>query len=212
MKLKLFFAIFFAAISLCAEVSLFDKVEGIGVSIGGYTLGKTLNPDQKSIAEKNSEQANVAGTYKFKDGDFHIVADLKTDRVVLIYRAYSMVDSDTMKHLVSEYIGTFEEPTTVTHENIIYWFYHEDGHKISLDEFEAWRSQMNPEVMGSEKTLSAVLKSEEGGQKERLHQIVTVKFSTTKPIFTKKEKYLDASAYLMVSSEPLLKAQYNLGR
>ena len=208
MNPKLFFAIFLLATSLFADASLFEKVERVGVTFGGYTLGKVLNAGQKSIAEKNREQANVAGTYKFRDGDLHIVADRENDRVVLLYQTFDMVDSERMKQLVSRCIGAFEEPTTVTHNNIIYWFYHEEGHKITLEAFEAWRAKMNPDAKGAaESSLAALLKSGQGDDR-RLHQLVTVKFSTTKPIFSKEEKYLDASAYLMVSSEPLISANY----
>lgn len=208
MSHRLFFAILLLPMMLFAQTTLFDEVEKIGVGIDGYTLGKALSEDQKRIAKENPEQANVPGTYKFKDKDLFIVADEKSDKVVLAFRSYEMVDSNTLRGLVSDYIGEFEEPTTVTHDNIIYWFYHEDGHKITLDEFEAWRSKMNPNAMG--KSLSDVLK-EKAPADPKLHHLVTVKFSSSKSI-SSKEKYLDGTAYMMISSEPLIKANYAISR
>ena len=212
MKLRLFFAGFLLPFALLAETNLFDKVENIDVGINGYTLGKTLTLRQKTIAEKNPEKANVEGTYKFYDEKLHVVADKKSDRVVLIYQAYDRVDYNTLKQLVSKYIGDFEEPTTISHNNIIYWFYHENGYKITFDEFEAWRNKMNENESGksAKKSLSEVLKEDAANSDEKkLHQLVTVKLQSTKPIIA-NEPFLDATVYLMISSEQLIRENYSL--
>lgn len=196
---------------LSLAASLFDTVKGVNVGINGYKLGSVLTKEQKRMAETNSKPAQVEGTYKFMDGDIAVVADEETDRIVLVYQAYRMVDSGKMKQLVSNYIGQFEEPTTVTHGNIIYWFYKADGTKVSLDEFESWRAKMMPQAQTERgKSLADMLKTEETGKPE-LGNVVTVKFSTDKS-FSGKEAFLDGNAYLIISSEPLIKERYTLNR
>jgi len=195
--------------TLFAQTALFDEVEKAHVGLGDYTLGKALSAEQKRAAEAHRLPANVEGTYKFSDGDLFVVADAGTDRVVVLYRYYAPVDSATLKRLVGEYIGRFEEPTTVTHGNIIYWFYRADGTKVTLDDFEQWRAMMSPaEEAKKGKSLLELLEQQNGGDRSLGH-VVTVKLSTDKS-FDPKEAFLDGSAYLMISSEALLREQYNL--
>lgn len=192
---------------LTLAATLFDTVEAVNIGLGGYRLGAALTDEQKRIAAANPKPANVEGTYKFEDGDIAVVADKATDRVVLVYQSYRMVDSGKMKQLVGNYIGRFEEPTTVTHGNIIYWFYKADGTKVTLDEFEAWRGKMHPQAEADRgKSLAEMLQTEATGRPE-LGNLVTVKFSTDKSIGG-KEAFLDATAYLIISSEQLLKERY----
>lgn len=207
MRTSVIFLMLFCGV-LSADVMLFEKVEKVGVGIHGYTLGKVLTQKQRGIADKNLEKANVEGTYKFKDGSFHIIADAKSHRVVVIYKRYEMVDTLSLKHLVSQYIGTFEDPTTVSHNNIIYWLYHENGHKISLDEFESWRAKTSAKQQ-PQKSLKEMLLSQSSPNTSNLHQLVTVKLQSQKP-FWGNESFIENSVYLMISSEDLIRKRYSL--
>ncbi|MBF0232953.1 MAG: hypothetical protein HQK65_07930, partial [Desulfamplus sp.] len=69
------------------------KVESLKISWHGYILGRELNSSQKDTARKNKITSSTskdstatpsgAGTYKFRDKDLNIVADSKTDRVLI---------------------------------------------------------------------------------------------------------------------------------
>ena len=207
--MKLFFAIVLLPLWLQAQ-DIFDNVESVDIGLNGYALGKALTESQKAIAKKNPETANVSGTYKFKDGDLFIVADDKTDRVVVLYEPYMMLNNTSIKQIVSRAIGRFEDPTTVTHGNIIYWFYRRDGHKYTSEEFEAWRATMLEKVTPKHQTLADAIKNPNGGSKS-LDKLVTVKLSSDRA-FNEQTPFLDGSGYLMISSEALISQRYHVTR
>ena len=213
MTFKVLFALYMLPVFVFANSELFKTIEKIGVGMQGYTLGAILNDRQRKTAKSNPEKANVAGTFKFKDDELHIIADSKSDRIVVVYQAYDNVNSEMMKNLVSRYISTFDAPTTLSHNNIVYWFYHENGQKITSDEFEAWRAKINrsKSMESSNKPLAEILKMEAvGGDEIKLHKLVTVKLQSTEPIIG-KEADGSASVYLMISSEKLIRDYYGIG-
>jgi len=205
--LKIFFAVFFTIGQLLAQTITYDSLEKVNVGIDGYILGKKLNKEQKDIAKKNLQKANVAKTYKFRDNNTYVVADSENDRVILMYKPFNNINNDDLKSIVSDLIATYEEPTTTTHNNIIYWFYKDNGSKVTLDEFIAFRDNTK---IATKKVLTDLLKESEKKSSELGH-VLTVKLSSTKPIFS-KDRYLDGSAYLMISSEQLIKENYNINR
>lgn len=203
MKAKLLLVTLLTPLWLLGSATLFETIEQTDVGIGGYTLGKTLSGAQKEIATQNAQKANIEGTYKFTDGMLNIVADAKNDRVVLIYKAYDKLDNEMLKGVVGSYIGEYEEPTTITHNNIIYWFYDAKGAKITLDEFEAWRSSMQPPKHDGPHAQNV------SADKKPLGQMVMVKLSSNKP-FNGEKAFSDGTAYLIISSEALLTSNYTI--
>lgn len=177
-----------------------------------YTLGSLLTNKQKAIAKTNPEKANVTGTYKFQDESLHIVVDIESDRVVLIYKMYDGVDQAKMQKIVSDTIRDLQEPTIVSHDTIIYWLYHEDAHKMTPDEFERWRNRIyeSDDTLSTKSSLVDVLKSGlPKSSKDPLRRLITIKLQSDRP-FSAKEPYVDASAYLMISSERLIRKHYQL--
>ncbi len=203
MKAKLLLVTLLTPLWLLGSTTLFETIERTNVGIGGYTLGKALSAEQKSIARQNAQKANIEGTYKFTDGMLNIVADAINDRVVLIYKAYEKLDNSMLKGVVGSYIGEYEEPTTITHNNIIYWFYDSEGAKITLDDYEAWRSSMQPSKNDGPHAQKV------SAEKKPLGQMVMVKLSSNKP-FNGETAFNDGSAYLIISSEPLLTSNYTI--
>lgn len=211
MRLKLLFTLLMFPVLLFGRSELFEIVEKVGVGMQEYTLGALLNSRQKAIAKMNPEKANVAGTYKFQDDSLHIVADIESDRVILIYKMYDAVDRSKMQKTLSDAIGEFEEPTIVSHDTIIYWFYHEDAHKMTPDEFESWRNRIyeRDDALSAKSSLVDVLKSGlPKSSKEPLQRLITVKLQSDRP-FSSKGPYVDASVYLMISSERLIRENYS---
>ncbi len=212
MRLKLFFVLVLLPMALFGRAELFEVVERVGVGMQDYTLGALLTSKQKAIAKMNPEKANVAGTYKFQDKSLHIVADIESDKVVLIYKMYDGVDLATMQKIVSDAIREFEQPTIVSHDTIIYWLYQEDAHKMTPDEFERWRNRIDEsdDVLSVKSSLVDVLKS--GLPKSRkgpLKRLVTVKLQSDRS-FSAQEPYVDASVYLIISSERLIRKHYQV--
>jgi len=190
--MKYLLILIFLPLSLFASLEIFNQVEKVNIGINEYRLGKILTDAQKLIATKNALQSNSEDTYKFNDNDTYIIVDKKSNRVVVIYQAYNNLNAKNLKRVVGRHIGEYEEPTTVTHGNIIYWFYKNDGTKLTIDEYEQWRSKIDPNNKNSVK---------------KIDKLLTVKLSTNKSIDS-KEDFSDGTAYLIISSETLLKSLY----
>ncbi len=103
-----------------AAGSLLADVVELQLGWNGYVIGKQLDGVQKKVAENNPLQGAYEGTYKFADADLHIVADLKTDRVLALYKQKKKADKQQLKAMVVELMGRFGEPTTMAHDKILY--------------------------------------------------------------------------------------------
>ena len=117
-----------------AAGSLLADVVSLQLGLNGYVIGQQLSGAQKKVAENNPVQGAYEGTYKFADEDLHIVADLKTDRVLALYRQKKNADKQQLKAMVVDLMGRFGEPTTMAHDKILYWAFNKDG-AVSGDTF-----------------------------------------------------------------------------
>ena len=190
-SLLLFFLLLcvFNANSLCAE-SIANatkkkaaEVQALKIGFGNYLLGHELSPEQKKLAAKHPlPVAESKGwTYKFQDKNIFVAADKKTNLILGIYKEQEKASHSDVKTMVGELMMDFGEPTVMAHDKMIYWAYDKKG-KVSQEIFEKAR--------------------ETGG----LEALVTVKFSSTQPIFreTQKAEVKTADIYVVITSGPLV--------
>ncbi|GEM_PF-5246280 len=181
-------------VSMFASSNLFEKIEGLNVGIGEYKLGKKLTVAQKSSAKRDLLETNSDKIYKFRDNDIYISVDKASDRAVVIYRVFEDQNSTDLKRILGGAIGAYAEPTTMSHGNIVYWVYRKDGSLITNDDYEQWRNrQLNSDNNSTSHGLNYAT----------LNKLYTVKLSSSK-MFESDEKFDDAKAYLIVSSQALL--------
>ncbi len=163
---------------------LYSEIESLGLSKRGYILAAELTKLQKKIANENMLESSTQGTFKFKDNELTIVADIKTDRVLLIMESIDDASQPTVQTLVGSLFMAYDEPTVLAHDKIVYWAYGTKGKVSSLD-FESAKEKQ-----------------------ENLRIIATVKLQSEINIMGKEEastEQLTGNVYYIISSEALLK-------
>ena len=170
--------------SACSSDKLSDllgQVESLNISRGGYTLGKVLTDSQKATALKHPEEAANPLTFKFRDGDLHVVADKTTDRVVILYERYEAATIKKVQALVGDLYLDFGDPTVMAHDKIIYWAFGPEG-KLSEKQYR------------NDKDV-----------KKKLNILATVKLNSDIKVLEKKDSAQIGDIYFIISSEPVLK-------
>ena len=160
---------------------LADEVARHRLGLNGYVVGAILDQTQSSWAQENLVADPYPGTYKFRDGDLFVVADNNTDMVLAIYRQFDSLSAKKLQDLVSDLMLEFGEPTTMAHDKIIYWAFGKKG-RITEDIYLDSKKSGNLEVMATVKLNST-----------EKFQVVTLGDQQT------------AEAYLLISSEPILR-------
>ena len=160
------------------------QVSKLAIGYDDFIIGRKLTGEQKKLAAQSISEKTIKGTYKFQHDDFFVIADLKSDIVLGLLKEIQNAGKDDVKKIIGELMMKYSEPTLMAHDKLVYWAYDEDG-KISEQQFES-----------SKKT----------GGKEAL---VTVKFSSSKPIFREMMKATDkaedssADISVIIHSNPL---------
>lgn len=171
-----------AAILTAGQVpEAFTQVEKLNIERSGYVLGAALTAEQKRIAASNPLDAVTPGTFKFIDNGLNVVADLSTNRVLVLYEQFEKATQQEVRNLAGELFMSFEEPTVTAHDKVVYWAYGKDG-KFSTEAFD--RSKED---------------------KKKLAVIATVKLNSEVKIMEKKEAVGPGDVYYIISSAPLLK-------
>ena len=160
---------------------LFKQVEKLKIERNGYVLGKKLTKKQLKIATANPLEAKAADTFKFIDNTIHVVAQKKTNRVMVIYEQFDNVSHDQIKNLIGDLYMKFDDPTIMAHDKIVYWAYAKKG-KISSKEFDSAKKN-----------------------KEKLSILATVKCISDIKIMEKAEEPSKGHAYYIISSDPILR-------
>lgn len=200
-------------VSASAQSNLFDKVASLNIGIDGYTLGKALDENQQAKARNNLVQGNVTGIYKFMDGKKLIVADEKTHKVVVIRKDFKDLDQKALRGVITTVFFKYDEPTTLTHSQMFYWAFDENGKKYTEEEWEEYKKYVSATDTGAahgqkaHKPLVELVKTPP--KKVLFDPLVSIKVSSSKLIDDKSE-YTDGTAYIMISSEKLLKENYDL--
>lgn len=162
-----------------------SEVAVLELGFDSYVLGKPLTDRQKETAKKNPIKKVLKGTYKFKDREIFIIAAVKNDIVLGVYKEYPETSSQQLKNIIGTLMLEYGEPTATAHDKIIYWSYDKNG-KIDQDTFDFARQS--------------------GGAKS----VAAIKFSNSEIIAMEddgKDKTAEkkSSAYLMITSDPLSK-------
>ncbi len=166
---------------LCGEKGdLFASVELLNIQCQGYTLCGPLSKEQHAYALKHLEKADSPKVYRFRDKDLNIVADLETNRVLVIFKQFEKIDQEKIRDLVGDMFMIFGDPTLSAHDEIVYWAWGSKG-KISADHYK----------LAKEK-------------KKKLNILATVKLSSEIKIMENSEKKNVGNAYYIISSPPLL--------
>ena len=173
---------------------LAEKVAALNIIRNQYTLGKKLTEDQKKLAKQNAVKDASPGTYKFNDGNLFVVAEKKSDRVLILYEHFEKASKKKGHELIGALVMEFGDPTVFAHGKTVYWAYNNGG-KISDKKFNSAK-----------------------GASEQLEILATVKLESSEPLMDKdKDKDKDQesaqhakkeggqSVYYVISSEPLLK-------
>ncbi len=164
---------------------LASQVAALKLGMDGYYIGRILTDKQKQTAAKFPVDKAYAGTYKFQDHDVFVVASKKSDMILAVYQRKENGTRDDLKKIVGRLMLEFEEPTTMAHDQIIYWAYNKDG-KISQELYDA---------------------AKQSGQ---LDILATVKFkSNITSLDNVPEDKVTATLYVIITSEPLVQAFMN---
>lgn len=131
------------------------EVAALKLGFGDYILGGTLTDEQKKIAGQNNISKTLAGTYKFVDGDIYVVAKSDDDTVIGIYKDYPAASRDDIRSMVGDLMMRYEEPTTMAHDQVIYWAFDRNG-KISGDMYDFSKKTGETEMIATVKLQSSV--------------------------------------------------------
>ncbi|NOQ45539.1 MAG: hypothetical protein GQ559_02515 [Desulfobulbaceae bacterium] len=175
-----------------AADTLLDEVVSLKLGLGGYVIGGQLDTAQKKIAREHPVGDAYEGTYKFNDNDLNVVVDVKTDRVLALYRQVKDASKSQLKSLVVELMGHFNAPTNIAHEKILYWAFNKHGAVSEGDFNKAKDLKQTPELgiiatvkLNSEMDIAPDLKEEDKAGED-------------------KNDPVTGSIYFMISSQPLL--------
>ncbi len=178
-----------------------DKIASFELGFDSYIVGKKLTDEQIAVSKKDNAYKAYPGTYKFKDGDVFVIADVQSKVVIAVYKRNKKADKNDFKMMISELMMQYGEPTAEAHGKTIYWNYGEDG-LISEELYRAVKSK---------------------GQLETLTILATVKFSSSENVSTMtdmidnmmekqkkgeetvKEDTLTSDNYVMIQSDILSK-------
>ncbi len=160
---------------------LFKQVEELNIQRHGYTLGKELDSGQLEIASAHPQKATLPETFKFQDEGMFIVAQKNTNRVLVLYESRDNASQKNVQDLIGDLYMSFEDPTVLAHDKVVYWAFTGKG-KVSSEKFDTAKED-----------------------KKRLDIIATVKFVSDIKIMEKQQQDLSGYVYYIISSDPILK-------
>ncbi|MBT4201270.1 hypothetical protein [Desulfobacula sp.] len=161
--------------------ALFQQVEKLKIERNGYVLGTILTRDQIKTATSNRVDSDSPNTYKFKDKNLFVVAQKKSNRVLVIYEQVFDASQQKIQDLIGDLYMNFDDPTVLAHDKAVYWAYTKKG-KITSKQFDAARQD-----------------------NKKLNILATVKFISDINIMEKIKEPATGQIYYIISSEPILK-------
>jgi hypothetical protein len=175
---------FFTSMAVAGEApaALTRSIAALELGFGEYKIGTVLSADQVETARKNPVDGAYPGTYQFAENDFKVVVAEKSNLVLAIYKRQEDVGLAEYKTMVATLMDRFGEPTTMAHDQIIYWAWGAEG-RINEDAFKAAKDQGKLKVLATVKfnsteSLDALTgeegkKGEEGSKKVTIYTIVS---------------------------------------
>lgn len=176
------FLFLFSQTAAAAELNrLFRQVEKLKLERQGYVLGAKLSKTQLAVARATPVEATTPDTFKFRDENLFVVAQNGSNRVLVIYEQFEDASREKVQELVGDLYMSFEDPTVMAHDKIVYWAWAKKG-KVSSKEFE--------DAKKDAKTLDI---------------LATVKCVSDIHIMEKQEDSPKGSVYYIISSDSILK-------
>ena len=160
--------------------TLFSQVQALDVQRQGYVLGAQLTTAQQETAKNSPMESASKKVFKFQDQDLNIVADLATNRVLVMYQQFEKAGQADVKDLVGDLFMAYGDPTVSAHDKVVYWAW---GKK---EKFTAAQFDMAKE------------------KKKKLAIIATVKFNSEIKIMDNTQSDAVGDTYFIISSDPLL--------
>lgn len=160
---------------------LFKQVEKLKIERNGYVLGAKLSRKQLKTAESNPVETTSDDTFKFKDNTLFVVAQKSSKRVLVIYEAFEDATQKKIQNLIGDLYMTFDDPTVLAHDKVVYWAYENRG-KITAVEFDTAKKD-----------------------KKKLAILATIKLTSDINIMEKTKEPLTGHVYYIISSDPILK-------
>ena len=160
---------------------LIRQVEKLNLQRQGYVLGAKLTKDQLRISQTTPEQATAENTFKFRDENLYVVAQKGSNRILVIYEQFENASRKQIQDVVGDLYMSFDDPTVMAHDKIVYWAWTKKG-KVSSTEFDAAKEK-----------------------NKNLDILATVKCISEVKIMEKKEQETPGYLYYIISSDPVLK-------
>ncbi len=167
---------------------LADQVAKLKLGFNDYIIGTFLTKEQKIFAGKNPVEGAYEGTYKFKDSEVYVVVSAKNDMILAIYQRKEEGSREDMQKMVGFLMMEFEEPTTMAHDQIIYWAYNKDG-KITEELYEAAKATGKLDILATVKFKSNITSLQSDPEAKETATLYTI--ITSEPLvqrFMNKEK------------------------
>ena len=160
---------------------LLERLAALNLNRNGYTLGKVLTDAQKKTAHLHPIEIENSKIYKFQDGDLYIVAEKKTNRVIILYKQYDPAFRNEIQEVLGALFLDFGDPTIFVHDKIVYWAFGPKG-KLSEQEYNK-------------------IKEEKG----KLDILATLKLTSSLEIMKKGGEEAAGNVYYILSSPPVLR-------
>ncbi|MBC8438620.1 MAG: hypothetical protein H8D87_02925 [Deltaproteobacteria bacterium] len=176
--------ILFAGLAQADDLkALFDQVEQLKLERNGYILGAALNNGQMKTAKDNPVESSSKDTFKFKDKNLYVVAQKTSNRVLVMYEQFEAAPQKEIQSLIGDLYMSFDDPTVLAHDKVVYWAYTKKG-KISSKEFDsARRDKKKLTILATVKCISDIN--------------ITEKVKESEPAI--------GQVYYIISSDPILK-------
>ena len=193
-----------ATILSANTADLYAQIASMKKGTDGYIVGAILTKEQEAKIEANKVKSTNPKIIKFLDGNDLLIAINSTNkRVLAINKRYNQIDQKSVKGMIGNLIHDFDEPTAMAHDKMIYWIFDEKGKKLSEEDLKAWKDSINGKIQPGMALAEAVnLKKKDVD----FNPYVSVKLQSDQPMMSEGEEVKPANAYLMISSDKLIKS------
>lgn len=190
--------------------SIYEQIEKMQKGIDGYIVGKALTSEQQKIAVKGMITSTDPTVAKFLDGENLLIAiNAKNKKVLAINKRFNQATSEDIKGMIANMIHDYDEPTAMAHNKMIYWVFNKDGEKLSEDDLKNWKDAIKGKTNPNMPLAQAVNIEKKNVD---FNPYISIKLQSDQPMMgeikeeDKKKEIELANAYLMISSDKLIKS------
>jgi hypothetical protein len=120
-----------------------------------FVIGDFLTEGQLELAREHLHTDSYPGTIRFSVDGIAVVADEDTHLILAIYQRQEEAGADQVTQMVGGLMVRFGEPTTIAHDQILYWAWGPSG-KIDASTFEAGRASGQIDILATVKFNSSI--------------------------------------------------------